>query len=380
MGKTKVLEVIRQGQIGGGESHLADLVELIDKKDIEPICLSFSHGEMISRLEKLGIKCYVIETTKPFNIAIQSRIKQIIKEEMISIIHAHGTRAASNVLLLSLLLGIPLIYTVHGWSFHNDQNRFTYTLRKWSEKLICHFATRVICVSEGNAETGRKTLHLTNPIVIKNGVNLNRFNTTKQTTLLRKDFGFDDSDFVIGFIARCTKQKNPIGFLEAIKEAHQSNNHIKGLFIGEGDMDAEVNDFIANNHMETYVYRSLFRTDIQDILPLIDVFCLPSLWEGLSIGLLEAMAAGCAIIATPTDGTQELIVHEKSGIIVPFNSTQEICNSILHLLNDKDLLDKCRQNAAMLIQQKFNAQYVADSVADIYKWAYYKNTHPYIYD
>ena len=380
MGKTKVLEVIRQGQIGGGESHLADLVELIDKKDIEPICLSFSHGEMISRLEKLGIKCYVIETTKPFNIAIQNRIKQIIKEEMISIIHAHGTRAASNVLLLSLLLGIPLIYTVHGWSFHNDQNKFIYTLRKWSEKLICHFATRVICVSEGNAETGRKTLHLANPIVIKNGVNLNRFNTAKQTTLLRKDFGFDDSDFVIGFIARCTKQKNPIGFLEAIKEAHQSNNHIKGLFIGEGDMDAEVNDFIANNHMETYVYRSLFRTDIQDILPLIDVFCLPSLWEGLSIGLLEAMAAGCAIIATPTDGTQELIVHEKSGIIVPFNSTQEICNSILHLLNDKDLLDKCRQNAAMLIQQKFNAQYVADSVADIYKWAYYKNTHPYIYD
>ena len=380
MSKTKVLEVIRQGQIGGGESHLADLIELIDKKNFEPICLSFSHGEMITRLEELGVKCYVIETAKPFNITIQNRIKKIIKEEKISIIHAHGTRAASNVLFLSVFLGIPLIYTVHGWSFHNDQNIFTYTLRKWSERLICHFATRVICVSEGNAETGRKALHLTNPIVIKNGVNLNRFNTDRQTTLLRKDFGFDDSDFVIGFIARCTKQKNPIAFLEAIKEAHQSDNHIKGLFVGEGDMDSEVNDFIANNHMETYVYRSLFRTDIQDILPLIDVYCLPSLWEGLSIGLLEAMAAGCAIIATPTDGTLELITHEESGIVVPFNSTQEISNSILRLLRDKALLNKCQQNAAVLIKQKFNAQYVADSVADIYKWAFYKDTHPYIYD
>ncbi len=377
MGKTKVLEVIRQGHIGGGESHLADLIELMDKKDIEPICLSFTPGEMITRLEALGIKCYIIETSKPFNIAILLRLRQIVRKEKIGVIHAHGTRAASNVVLLSMLLGIPLIYTVHGWSFHDDQGWFTYTLRKWSEKLICHYATRVICVSEGNAETGRKAFRLTNPIVIKNGVNLNRFNPTKHTTLQRQDFGFDDADFVVGFIARCTKQKSPLDFLKAIRLAHQRDAHVKGLFIGEGEMDADVDTFISSHRMESYVCRCPFRNDIPDILPLIDVYCLPSLWEGLSIGLLEAMAVGCAIIATPTDGTQEVIEHEKSGIIVPFNSPESISDAILRLLQDGALRDSCRQHAAQHIAKHYNAQQVADAVADIYRWAFYKDIHIY---
>ena len=62
--KIKVLEVIRQGQIGGGESHLLDLIYFFDKEIIEPICLSFSKGEMITKLNKMGITCYVIDIDK----------------------------------------------------------------------------------------------------------------------------------------------------------------------------------------------------------------------------------------------------------------------------------------------------------------------------
>ena len=366
MEKTKVLEVIRQGQIGGGESHLADLVELMDKTVYEPVCLSFTPGEMVGRLESMGIKCYVIETTKPFNLSIQKRITAIINDEHIKMIHAHGTRAASNVLLPALRLKLPLIYTVHGWSFHDDQKKMVYTIRKWSEKLICHFASRVICVSEGNAETGRSSFGLANPIVIKNGVNLNRFNPKRQSAQQRADFGFDDKDFIIGFVARCTKQKDPIHFLKAVKLAHQADGNIKGLFIGEGDMDSEVNHFIAENHMEGYVFRSPFRTDIQDMLLLMDVYCLPSLWEGLSIGLLEAMATGRAIVATPTDGTKEVIVHEQNGLIIPFSSPESTSAAFVRLLNDEELRHKCQQNAASLVANRFNAQFTADAVVDIY--------------
>lgn len=367
MKKKKVLEVIRQGQIGGGESHLADLVELMDKTEFEPICLSFTDGEMINRLQAIGITCYVIETTKPFNISIQQRIIQLIKNEHIDIIHAHGTRAASNVLFPSILLGQPLIYTVHGWSFHDDQGKLVFTLRKWSEKLICHFAKQVICVSEGNAETGKRQFNLTNPIVIKNGVNLRRFNSEKHSTLNRSDLGFKDTDFIVGFIARCTKQKAPIDFLDALERAHQKDYRVKGLFIGEGDMDVEVNKFIAEHHMEDYLFRSPFRTDIPDILSLLDVYCLPSLWEGLSIGLLEAMATGCAIIATPTDGTQEVIIHEQNGMIIPFNSPNVICSTIIRFLNDDSLRSRCQTNAVSFISKQFNAQHTADCTVDIYK-------------
>ena len=374
------MEVIRQGEIGGGESHLADLVELMDKTDYEPICLSFSDGEMITRLRKIGVKCYVVGTTKPFNISIQHRIIQIIKDEGVTIIHAHGTRAASNVLYPSTCLGLPLVYTVHGWSFHDDQSMFTYMLRKWSEKLICHYATRVICVSGGNAETGRKAFRLTDPIVVKNGVNLNKFYRGKKSLLRRNDFSFSDSDFVVGFIARCTKQKAPLDYLEAVRLAHHTDIRVKGLFIGEGDMDAEVDKFISANQMESYLFRSPFRTDVADILPLMDVYCLPSLWEGLSIGLLEAMAIGCAIIATPTDGTQEVIRNEQNGLIIPFSSPDKISVAILRLLTDENLRNKCGQNAAQLISEQYNAQRVADAVVDIYKNIFYKDKYWYLHE
>lgn len=367
MSKIRVLEVIRQGQIGGGESHLADLIELMDKEHFEPICLSFTPGEMIDRLKSYGIRCHVIDSIRGFDLSVQGKVIDMIRQEHVDIVHAHGTRAASNVLFPVMRQRLPFVYTVHGWSFHDDQGRLVYNARKWSERMICSRADRVICVSEGNAQTGKEAFGLKNPLVVKNGVNLKKFSPEIPACLSRSDFGFSSDDFVVGFIARCTKQKAPLDFLSAIEQAHAADSSIKGLFIGEGDMDAEVDHFIAEHQMAAYVYRSPFRTDVPDLLRLIDVFCLPSLWEGLSIGLLEAMAMGKAIVVTPTDGTREVITNEHNGLIVPFNSPEQISDNIVRLKSDSELRIMCGSNARQLVATRFNAQSVADAVAEVYK-------------
>ena len=362
----KVLEVIRQGQIGGGESHLYDLIYFLDKNRYEPVCLSFSDGEMVTKLKQMGIRCHVIETQKPFDLQVQKQVKQLIQDEEIQIVHAHGSRAASNVLYTIKQMHIPFIYTVHGWSFHDDQSFWVRKLRSWSEKLICHYANDVICVSQSNADTGLDVFGLQSAHVIENGINLDRFNPDSHFKDLRREFGFSDSDIVVGFVARCTLQKNPVDFLNAIKVAHEKENRIKGLFVGEGDMDAEVDRFIEDNQMHSYVFRSAFRTDVPDLLHCMDVYCLPSLWEGLSIALLEAMAMGKAIIATPTDGTKELIVDGKNGLVVPFNDVQAIVDAIGRFVKDNGLMSRCSDEARKVVEKRFNAQRVADSVSVIY--------------
>ena len=178
--------------------------------------------------------------------------------------------------------------------------------------------------------------------------------------------GFADSDFVVGFIARCTKQKNPLVFLEAVRMVHIKNPRIKGLFIGEGDMDAEVDVYIESNKMHDYLFRSPFRTDVPELLNCIDVYCLPSLWEGLSIALLEAMAMKKAIVATPTDGTKELIDHERNGLVVSFDDPKGVADSILRFYGDKQLMMNCAQAARQYVEERFNAKRVADSVLEIY--------------
>lgn len=367
MTKIKVLEVIRQGQIGGGESHLLDLVTFLDKERFEPVCLSFTSGEMINRLESMGIRCYVIDTVKPFDMKIQRQIVDLIRRERIEIIHAHGSRAASNMIWPVRKLHIPFIYTVHGWSFHDDQDKLVRTLRQWSEKLICSLANQVICVSQSNADTGRKRFGLKDAVVIENGINLVKFNPEGQFSDLRTLFGFAPDDFVVGFIARCTKQKAPLDFLEAVRLAHVANSNVKGLFVGEGDMDAEVDAFIADHRMSDYVYRSQFRTDVPDLLHSIDVYCLPSLWEGLSIALLEAMAMGKPIVATPTDGTKEVITHDNDGLLIPFSQPQALADALSRLREDPVLRKECGMHARQLVAQRFDAQRVSDVVSEIYQ-------------
>lgn len=365
MMKHKVLEVIRQGQIGGGESHLADLIELMDKTHFEPICLSFTPGEMITRLEAQGIRCHVINSQRGFDLSVQKAVAALLREEQIAIVHAHGTRAASNILFPTMRQKLPLVYTVHGWSFHDDQGWLMFQARKWSEKLICSRADRVICVSDGNAQTGREAFGLKSPIVIKNGVNLQRFFPSASKPCQFP--GFTEHDFIVGFIARCTKQKSPLDFLAAVEQAHQADPHVKGLFVGEGDMDEEVDRYISEHRMQDYVCRSPFRTDVPDLLQMMDVFCLPSLWEGLSIGLLEAMSMGRAIIATPTDGTREVIKNEENGLIVPFSSPIHIAEAIARYKANPALRTRCGQNARQLVAERFNAQRVADAVVSIYE-------------
>jgi len=362
----KVLEVIRQGQIGGGESHLIDLVSFLDKKKIEPVCLSFSGGEMINRLNEMGIICYVLETQRPFDLRIQKQIIELIRDNDIQLVHAHGSRAASNMLYPVRKLHIPFVYTVHGWSFHDDQSFLVKKLRAWSEKLICHYADEVICVSQSNADTGREVFGLKAAHVIDNGVNLDRFNPQNSLKDLRPEFGFDKDDFVVGFIARCTIQKNPLLFLESLQLAHKEYPEIKGLFVGEGDMDSQVDEYIALHQMQDYVYRSPFRIDVPDILNTIDVYCLPSLWEGLPIALLEAMAMSKAIIATPTDGTKEVLRNEENGLLIPVNDISALTDAILRLHDDSSLMEKCRTNARMFVSERFNANRVAESVSAIY--------------
>lgn len=366
MAKLRVLEVIRQGQIGGGESHLLDLIYFLDKEKVEPICLSFSDGEMISRLKQIGITCYVIDTQKPFDVSVQRQIIELIRKENIQLVHAHGSRAASNILYSVRKLRLPLVYTVHGWSFHDDQLFLVKKLRGWSEKLICHYANQVICVSESNKNTGREVFGLNNAVVIENGVNLEKFNPDRSFKNLRPEFGFSDSDFIVGFIARCTKQKNPLVFLAALEKAHSVYSSVKGLFVGEGDMDEEVDTYIRQHQMSGYLFRSPFRTDVPDLLHNIDVYCLPSLWEGLSIALLEAMAMRKAIIATPTDGTKEVIKHQTNGLIVPFDDKSALADSICRFYNDFSLMKECSEYARHFVSERFNAKRVADSVMSIY--------------
>lgn len=365
--KINVLEVIRQGQIGGGESHLRDLVLLFDKAIVNPVVLSFTGGQMIDDLRKNGIKCYVVETSKAFDPKVSSTISKIIDDEHINIIHAHGSRAASNVFWIAKKKHLPFVYTIHGWSFHQDQSAIVYRLRAWSEKLLCHCADRVICVSESNKQTGEREFGLKSAEVIVNGVNTSVFSPYNEYPDIRREFGFAADDFIVGFISRITKQKSPKDFVDSIIIANKRNPRIKGLMVGDGDMKDEMEQYVDSHNARSIIHTSQARTDVPALLHAVDTFCLPSLWEGLSIALLEAMSMAKPLVVTPTDGTRELIKDGENGIICGFGNIEELAKAYAKYLEDQQFANACGKNCRDFVVEHFDNKRVSERVAEIYQ-------------
>ncbi len=366
MSPIKLLEVIRQGQIGGGESHLIDLISGFDQ-NVEPVVLAFTPGHMIDYLRERGITCYVIESSYAFDIRVFRQVKEILVKEKIQIIHSHGSRACSNMLAISILLRLPMIYTVHGWSFHQDQSILTKTLRIMSEKLLCQMSRKVICVSESNRITGESAFGLKNAIVIENGIDLNKFNPNNSFSNIRTEFGISPDDFVVGFIGRITLQKDPLTIIKAVESANSVFPNIKALIIGDGDLKESVVDYIRNNNLEDVILTSGFRKDIPDLLSAMDIFCQPSLWEGLSIALLEAMAMKKALVVTPTDGTRDVIIDDFNGTITEFANFASVSEKIKDYYLNRRKVEMHGENAMLLVKSRFNSVKVSEKVSALYR-------------
>jgi glycosyltransferase involved in cell wall biosynthesis len=368
MKKIKILHTIRQGKIGGGETHVLDLVQFLDGDVFESVVISFTEGEMVNRLETMGIQCYVIHTIKPFDVLIWKKVEKVAREMKVDLIHAHGTRACSNSYYAAKHLGIPLIYTIHGWSFHGTQPFFIRKIRELSERYLVRQSTLNIAVSRSNQEEGINRLNMPHSVVVKNGVNLNKFNPEGQYKDIRKELDILDDITVVGYIVRLTEQKDPLTFVRAIRHVldRSASMTIRFLIVGDGELKQSTVDLANQLGISSHIIFQNFRTDVPDILNAIDIYCLPSLWEGLPIGLLEAMAMKKAIIATPVDGTREVISDRQNGLTVPVRNPLKLSEAILELYHNKTLSRQLGETARLDIDQNYNVATMTGKIEDVY--------------
>jgi glycosyltransferase involved in cell wall biosynthesis len=365
--KIRILECIRQGQIGGGESHLLSLSTNLDKGVFEPIVLSFTDGPMIDMLKEKGIQTHIIFTEKPFNIFIWRKVKKLIKENAIDIIHAHGTRANSNVFWAAKSLNIPLIYTIHGWSFHDDQKPLVKKFRILSEKFLTSRANLNISVSESNKQSGQKYIRSFSSTVVNNGIDQEKFNPTKSFTSIRQELGIDKDTTLLLFIARFTAHKQPLTLIRAFADVVKKLPALKLLMVGDGDEKSAALVLAKELSIEKNIIFLPFRQDVPAILNAADIFILPSLWEGLPIGLLEAMSMGKAVIATKVDGTSEIVKHQDNGFLIDVNNLQHnLAEAIILLASDSKLRQKFGANAIETVKHHFNAASMTRQIENIY--------------
>lgn len=366
--RIRVLETIRQGQIGGGESHLLDLVDNLDKSEFEPIVLSFTDGPMIDRLRQMNIPAHVIPTTTPFNFTKWRAVRTFIQQQRVQLVHAHGTRAASNVFWAAGNLNLPLIYTVHGWSFHDDQAPVIKKIRVLGEQLLTQKSDVTISVSKSNQRTGQQQFPGFESLVINNGINTDRFNPANTFPDLRAELGISPTAVLLVFVARFTHQKQPLALLDAFAEVAKQRPDVHLLMVGDGEQKQEAIEKLKTLSCQNQVTLMPFRNDVPAVLAAADIYILPSLWEGLSIALLEAMSMGKAIIATKTDGTVELLTNRQNGLLVNIDNLKtNLIEAIIRLSTDANARKKMGNAARQTVMAGFNAATMTRQVEAVYR-------------
>ncbi|CAL1518093.1 glycosyltransferase family 4 protein [Chitinophaga sp. MM2321] len=364
--KIRILETIRQGKIGGGESHVLDLVASLDKSKFEAVVLSFTDGPMISALKEMDVPAYVIASEKAFDIGVWLQVKKFIKEQQIDIVHVHGTRANTNILWAARSLKLPVVYTIHGWSFHEGLHPLMKRARIAAEKFITRKAQVNICVSDANMTTGIAAFGRFHAMVIKNGVNLQKFNPAASYPDVKTAYGIPANHLVVGYIARMTLQKDPVGMVRAFAAVLQQIPRITLLMIGEGELKQAAMAEAKALGIEDNIKFDNFRQDVPAVLQSVDIYCLPSLWEGFPIGVLEAMAMGKAVIATDVDGTREAVQHDENGLLVAASNVEALTAAIIRLARDATLRSRLQHHAAGTIQSKYNVAQMTRQIESVY--------------
>lgn len=353
--------------MGGGESHVIDLVKNLDSSRFESLVLAFTDGPMISLLKERGISCFVIPTIKPFDFSVRKAVTALIREQKIDLVHIHGTRAFSNTYASANKLKKPIIYTVHGWSFNGTQGALRKLVSLQVESWFNRIAKQTINVSKSNREDGLLFIPNLKSVVIQNGIDRKRFNPDLKYKNIRQELSIPEDKVLIGSIARMTEQKDPITLIRAFaRVVKQKENQYFLLLVGDGDLRQKAVEEVALLKLEGSVRFENFRQDIPDLLNSLDIFVLPSLWEGLSLALLEAMSMKRAVIASNVDGTQEVIESGVNGYLVTPKSEYELSEIILKVGESKQLREQLGVKAAETVEKSFTVEGMTRKTEEVY--------------
>jgi glycosyltransferase involved in cell wall biosynthesis len=203
------------------------------------------------------------------------------------------------------------------------------------DRLTLPCADRMVAVSEGVRRellAGGSRHRVT---VVPNAVDLRRTRALCSRADVRRRWGYRDDEQVIGTVGRLTPQKGIAHLVEAARLVCAQQPRARFIHMGAGPLGGEVGRQVVPSLAGRFVLAGHV-DDPMALLPGLDLFALPSLWEGLPVALLEAMAAGIPVVGSDVAGINEVIENNRSGLLVPPGDASAMARAITELLEDDE--------------------------------------------
>ncbi len=350
--KKKVLFLITKSNWGGAQRYVYDLATHLDRSRFEPVVALGGDGELAVMLKHAGVRVINLKQLKNTSSLSQAKLaitelQEMIKNERPDVFHLNSSVAGLLGAIAGRLARLSrIIFTAHGWAFNEDRPWWQRMILKslhWLTVLLSH---RTIAVSGAIArdlnwpgtKTKMKILHPGRTI----GVMYEREEARGKICDFSPRLLPHQNDLWLVTVAELHPVKNHDILIKSIATVTNKHPDLRLILIGEGQARRNLEKLITAHNLEEHVFLLGAVAEAARFLKAFDVFILPSRSEAYGYVLHEAGLAGLPVIATNTGGIPEIIIHQKTGLLVPPNEVKILGQAIDYLITNQTV----RENLA----------------------------------
>ena len=343
---------------GGAENGIINLANHMNRDRFTvSICSFVKNGTREKHLKK-DVTLFTVDKKPGNDLTLPLRLAKLFKSFRPDIVHTHAWGTMFEGFLGARFARVPFL--VHGE--HGTIER--RTINRYFQRIIWGYFDAVLSVTHNHKKKLSKSIGFPEQkiTVLQNGVNTDLFHSMPGTRI----FGMKDK-YIIGTIGRLVPVKNQALLLKAFAEAKKNNDNLFLVIVGEGPLENSLKEQVHNLKITDDVLFTGRRFDIPQVLNSLDLFVLPSLSEGMSNTILEAMSCGLPVIATRVGGNPELINYRENGILVESDSLHQMADAILKTAREPDFRRRLSEQARSDIGATFSLRGMVDRYQTFYQ-------------
>lgn len=380
MKKIKVMHVVYIFELGGIETFILQLCNNMDFDKYENYVVTMTNEKLGQihlfdnrvNIINLNIKQGKIKTFLGFFETLNKLIRTI-KNIQPNIIHTHHEHYVSFFIqFASKLSGLKLlnIRTVHsGGSFYANQENLSDRIKLYIEKLTFKlFDINLVAVSQAIYKNNLKYFGklIKDNILIYNGIDLNRFDKDKYKNIQKKQFGFEETNIIYTYVSRLNPGKNHEYLLNIWQKIINKLPNALLVFAGDGPLKKELEDIILKYKLEKNIVLLGSIDNVPELLAISDIGVFPSLYEGMSIALLEKFAMKLPVIASNIEAFTNVANNDFDSFLISLDEEDKFIEKLIELGKNKELCNQIGNNA-YITAIKYSLQNTIKSYENYYK-------------
>lgn len=367
-----VAHIIFRLDFGGLENGLVNLINQIpaDRYRHAIICLT-THSEFRERIKRENVEVFDLNKAAGKDLGMYARLWRLLRSLRPDVVHTRNLATLDSQFVAALAGVKHRIHGEHGWDMIDlDGSNRKYNMLRRAASLVVQ---RYIPMSRDLDAWLRSTVGISPGKItqIYNGVDTTKFHAADDMSRAVLPNGFaNDKSVIVGTVGRMAEVKDQLTLVRAFVRMREASTVARAnarlVLIGEGSLRSQARNILEEAGALDTAWLPGARSDVAELLRAFDIFVLPSLNEGISNTILEAMATGLPVVATRVGGNPELVESGHNGVLTPPSDPAAMADSILAYVEEPALTVRHGQAGRSRVMSQFSLTRMVDDYLDVY--------------